>query len=68
MPDDSREAATGAKITVDVQRTWYHGKRVTLVDADRSDRNPAANKFDINRGNKQIAHGIDRVLRPIDLP
>ena len=60
--------AGGGKITVDVQRTWYHGKRVKLIDADRSDRNPTVNKFDINRGNKQIAHGIDRVLRPVNLP
>jgi hypothetical protein len=22
----------------------------------------------VDRGNRQIAHGIDRVLRPIDLP
>ena len=44
---------------------WY---RVTLVDADRNDRNPAVVKFNINKGNKQIAHAIDRVLRPVDLP
>jgi hypothetical protein len=24
--------------------------------------------YDINKGNLQIAHGIDRVLRPLDLP
>ena len=23
--------------------------------------------IDVNKGNKQVAHGIDRVLRPIDL-
>jgi uncharacterized surface protein with fasciclin (FAS1) repeats len=56
--------AAGSKIKVDVQ-CWY---RVTLVDADRNDRNPAVVKFDINKGNKQIAHAIDRVLRPVDLP
>jgi uncharacterized surface protein with fasciclin (FAS1) repeats len=56
--------AAGSKIKVDVQ-CWY---RVTLVDADRNDRNPAVVKFDINKGNKQIAHAVDRVLRPVDLP
>jgi uncharacterized surface protein with fasciclin (FAS1) repeats len=45
-----------------------HG-RVTLVDADRND--PSASVLprlrDINAGNKQIAHGINAVLRPADL-
>ncbi|MET0417250.1 MAG: fasciclin domain-containing protein [Actinoplanes sp.] len=58
--------AAGATIKVNVYGHWW--KRVELIDADRSDRNPRVNRFDINKGNKQIAHGIDRVLRPIDLP
>ncbi|WP_229067551.1 fasciclin domain-containing protein [Actinoplanes sp. DH11] len=58
--------AAGSKIKVDVYGHWR--KRIALVDADRSDRNPRVNRFDINKGNKQIAHGVDRVLRPIDLP
>ncbi|MDG4821694.1 fasciclin domain-containing protein [Asanoa sp. WMMD1127] len=58
--------AAGAPIKVDVYGYWW--KRVKLVDADRSDRDPRVNRFDINKGNRQIAHGIDRVLRPIDLP
>ena len=58
--------AAGASIKVDVYGYWW--KRVKLVDADRSDRDPRVIRFDINKGNKQIAHGIDRVLRPIDLP
>jgi uncharacterized surface protein with fasciclin (FAS1) repeats len=58
--------ATGATIKVDVTGCWY--RRVTLIDADRSDRNPRVVKFDINKGNRQIAHAIDAVLRPIDLP
>ena len=43
--------------------------RVTLKDKDRNDRNPRAvlAALDVNKGNKQVAHGIDRVLRPIDL-
>ncbi len=60
------KTATGASIKVDVYGHWC--KSVALIDADRSDRDPRVNRFDINKGNKQIAHGIDRVLRPIDLP
>jgi uncharacterized surface protein with fasciclin (FAS1) repeats len=60
--------AAGSKIKVDVYRTWWHGKKVALIDADRNDRNPRIVRFDINKGNKQIAHSIDRVLRPVDLP
>jgi uncharacterized surface protein with fasciclin (FAS1) repeats len=56
--------AQGGKITVDVRR-WH---RVHLVDADRDDRNPRVVQADINKGNRQIAHGIDRVLRPVNLP
>ncbi|WP_436532668.1 fasciclin domain-containing protein [Actinoplanes sp. HUAS TT8] len=59
--------AAGAKIKVDVYGPRRH-RRIALIDADRSDRNPRINRFDINKGNRQIAHGIDRVLRPIALP
>jgi uncharacterized surface protein with fasciclin (FAS1) repeats len=56
--------ASGGTVRVKLNR----GK-VVLVDADTDDRNPRAigRLLDINKGNKQIAHGIDRVLRPIDL-
>jgi hypothetical protein len=56
--------AAGPTITVDL---WC-GYRVTLIDADRNDRNPRVVTFNINKGNKQIAHAINRVLRPVDLP
>jgi len=62
----SLKTAAGSSITVDVYGFCW--KRVRLIDADRSDRDPRVNRFDINKGNRQIAHGIDRVLRPIDLP
>ena len=52
--------------TLEVKVTRHH--RVSLVDADTDDRNPRIVKININRGNVQIAHGIDRVLRPVDLP
>ncbi|GAA3454980.1 MULTISPECIES: fasciclin domain-containing protein [Dactylosporangium] len=56
--------ALGPAITVDVRYGWC----IQLVDADRSDRDPVVVRTDINRGNRQIAHGVDRVLRPVDLP
>ena len=56
-------ALAGASITVDVKWHWF----VILVDNDPDDRNPWVQKFDINRGNLQIAHGITEVLRPANL-
>lgn len=60
-------ALAGAKITVDVQRRCHGHKVVKLVDLDPDARNPEIVQRDINKGNLQIAHGIDRVLRPVDL-
>jgi len=57
--------AAGSTITVDVLRK---GHKVSLVDADKNDRNPRIVRKNLNKGNLQIAHGIDRVLRPLDLP
>ena len=37
------------------------------MDRDPNARNPRVIAPDINKGNKQIAHGINRVLRPLDL-
>jgi uncharacterized surface protein with fasciclin (FAS1) repeats len=39
-----------------------------LVDADKNDQNAKVVKVDINKGNKQIGHAVNRVLRPVDLP
>ena len=60
--------AQGGTITVDVIVKWL--VLVKLVDQDPTDANPYLNPFalDINKGNKQIAHGITAVLRPVDLP
>lgn len=46
-----------------------HRRGVMLVDRDRDSRNAFVelDLLDINRGSKQVAHGIDRVLRPLDL-
>jgi uncharacterized surface protein with fasciclin (FAS1) repeats len=60
--------ALGPTVEVDVRRYWHRYVSVRLIDADTNDRNPRVVKFDINKGNRQIAHAIDRVLRPIDLP
>ena len=59
--------AQGGTITVDVIVKWLG--LVKLVDQDPTDANPYLNPFalDINKGNKQIAHGISFVLRPADL-
>ncbi len=60
--------AQGGTITVDVIAKWLG--IVKLVDQDTNDANPYLNPFalNINKGNKQIAHGITAVLRPVDLP
>ncbi len=58
-------ALAGATVTVDVKWRWL--PLVVLVDNDPDDRNPWVKKFDINRGNLQIAHGITEVLRPANL-
>ena len=60
--------AQGGTITVDVLVSWLGVVR--LIDQDPTDANPYLNPFalNINKGNKQIAHGITAVLRPIDLP
>jgi hypothetical protein len=57
--------ALGKKLTVNVS----HGV-VRLRDADKNNPNAAVipRLANINKGNKQIAHGINRVLRPLDLP
>ena len=57
--------AQGGKLRVNV---WKNG-RIFLRDKDRDARNAEVRPglLDLNKGNKQIAHGINRVLRPIDL-
>ena len=56
--------ANGAKIRVKLMK----GK-VVLVDKDKNDRDARAipKLLDLNKGNRQIGHGIDRVLRPLNL-
>ena len=55
----------GGKITVAV-KGW--GRRVTLVDLDPDARNPRVVQPNIGgEALNGFAHGIDRVLRPLDL-
>jgi uncharacterized surface protein with fasciclin (FAS1) repeats len=43
------------------------GKTIFLQDRDPDARNPRVIAADVNKGNRQIAHVIDRVLRPVNL-
>lgn len=57
----------GATIEVDVRGKWC--KVVRLIDADTSDRDPRVIQPDLGgEALNGFAHGINRVLRPIDLP
>jgi hypothetical protein len=62
-------AAEGLTFTVDVRNRPNGSFGIRLVDNDHDLRNPwvAKTQLDINAGNKQIAHGISRVLIPVDL-
>jgi hypothetical protein len=55
--------ASGGTVTVDVVHRFF----VRLIDADPDDANPWVVAPDLNAGNRQIAHGISEVLRPVDL-
>jgi uncharacterized surface protein with fasciclin (FAS1) repeats len=61
--------AQGGTVTVHVtpRPGWRHHVGVSLIDKDPNARNPRVVAFDINKGNLQIAHGVNRVLRPVDL-
>lgn len=65
LRSDSTQLTTAqsGKVTVDVRS----GKRIYLVDADPDDRNARVVQPDINKGNRQIAHGVSQVLRPANL-
>ncbi|MEQ4500423.1 fasciclin domain-containing protein [Nocardioides kribbensis] len=63
-------ASKGEPTTTALGATWtvrVKGGEVRLEDQDTNARDPRVIALDVNRGNKQVAHAIDRVLRPIDL-
>lgn len=70
LASDGAELTTaqGATFTVDV--LYKKLPLVQLRDQDTDDVDPFLDprRLDINKGNKQIAHGIIFVLRPLDLP
>lgn len=65
--------ANGAKLTtaqggtITVKVPLFPLPLVVLKDKDPDDKDPFVVQFDINKGNKQIAHGISYVLRPVNL-
>lgn len=56
------DTAQGGTITVKVKKGT-----IRLQDEDPDLRDPRVVQVNINKGNRQIAHGIDRVLLPINL-
>lgn len=62
------KTALGATIKVDVRHPRHQPAQLWLKDKDTNDRNPRVIVFTINAGNRQLAHAIDRVLRPVNLP
>ncbi len=57
----------GGTIEVDVRGRWW--KRVKLVDADTDDRDPVVIRANIGgKAANGYAHGLNRVLRPVNLP
>jgi hypothetical protein len=64
---DGVRLATAQGGTITVRVPYRDVPLVVLRDADRDDANPAVRRFDLNRRNLQVAHGVTRVLRPVDL-
>jgi uncharacterized surface protein with fasciclin (FAS1) repeats len=56
--------AQGGVVVVNVTR---NGIRLIDRDPDATNAKVIPRLLDINKGNRQVAHGINRVLRPIDL-
>ena len=66
---DGAKLMTAAGKTVKIDVRMKPSLRVTLKDKDKAAQDPKAvlTALDLNKGNKQVAHGIDRVLRPMKL-
>ncbi len=58
-------ALSGSRLRVQVTEK----RHVFLADADTDDRNGRVLRSlkNVNQGNRQIGHGVNRVLRPVDL-
>jgi uncharacterized surface protein with fasciclin (FAS1) repeats len=59
--------AQGGSVTVDVLDPTRGVVRLQDADPDDVDPTTIPRLLNLNKGNKQIAHGIDYVLRPVDL-
>ena len=63
----SIETALGADVRIKVASVDPLDVRVRDLDHDSRNARLVSGQLDINEGNYQVAHGIDRVLRPLDL-
>jgi uncharacterized surface protein with fasciclin (FAS1) repeats len=59
------KTGNGDSLKIQVRR---HGSLIKISDRDYNSRNARVIAVDVNKGNKQIAHVVDRVIRPLDLP
>ncbi len=59
------ETASGDSVGIRIN----HEGDIRLLDRDRNDLNARVipEAIDVNRGNRQVAHGLTRVLRPVNL-
>ncbi len=64
----SIETALGADFGIKVASVDPLDVRLRDLDPDARNARLISGQLDINAGNYQVAHGIDRVLRPLDLP
>lgn len=61
--------ANGATLNTAAGQTFrvkVDGTKITLIDRSKKHKNAVVllNQVDINKGNKQVAHGIDQVMLP----
>jgi uncharacterized surface protein with fasciclin (FAS1) repeats len=61
------KTAQGGTVKLEIALKYPH-VAFNLVDKDKSDANPQVIAVNVNKGNKQIGHVINRVLRPVNLP
>jgi hypothetical protein len=59
--------AQGGSVTIDVLDPTRGVVRLQDADPDDVDPTTIPRLLNLNKGNKQVAHGIDYVLRPVDL-
>jgi hypothetical protein len=59
--------AQGGSVTLDVLDPTRGVVRLQDADPDDVDPTTIPRLLNLNKGNKQVAHGIDYVLRPVDL-